>query len=130
MQNTRRRTTKLIRRAALIALVCAPAASAQERPLYVWRGVVDDDVRIAMRAGGIQSHVISGAVAPRARVNRRSNLPRQEGTVRVQLLEGRGTVRVIQQPSAANRYTAIVQVKDAQGGAAPSRLALSTLSTR
>jgi hypothetical protein len=121
MQNTQC-FTQLIRRAMLAALVTAPALGAQETYLYTWRGVVDDDVRIAMRSGSIQSSIVSGDQAStRARVSRVAPLPRREGIVRIELIEGRGLVRVVQQPSASNGYTAIVQVKDAAGGAAPYR---------
>jgi len=45
-----------------------------------------------------------------------SPLPRRDGTVRVEKLSGRGTIDVVQQPSRSNNYTAIVEVKDADGG--------------
>jgi hypothetical protein len=35
----------------------------------------------------------------------------------VQLIEGRGNVEVIQQPSSRNNYQAIVLIRDSQGGA-------------
>jgi redox-regulated HSP33 family molecular chaperone len=56
-------------------------------------------------------------------VDRDRALPRRDGALRVQLLEGRGRVQVIQQPSARNNYTAIVRVKDAQRGADTYRFA-------
>jgi hypothetical protein len=37
--------------------------------------------------------------------------------LRVSLLDGRGRVQILQQPSARNNWTAIVRVKDAQYGA-------------
>lgn len=111
-------------RAIIASLVIAPALHAQDTRLFTWRGVVDDDLRIAMRSGNIQSQVVAGAqTSTRGRVNRASVLPRREGTVTVQLLEGRGTVRVIQQPTASNSFTTIIQVKDAQGGAGAYRFA-------
>ncbi len=135
MQNSLR-ITQLIRRAVLTALLSAPVLGAQgksddhdrrndaERRLYTWRGTVDDDTRISMRAGNIQSTVVSGdRAATRGRVDRVNVLPRRDGMVRVELIEGRGTVQVIQQPNAANSYTLIVQIKDAPGGAARYRFA-------
>lgn len=142
-------TCRLIGRAALVGLLAIPAASAAahaqyrveerddrravesprarrdlERRLFTWRGFVDDDTRIYIRAGRVESQVTSGA-APRwrARVDRDRSLPRRDGTVRVEVLEGRGRVHVVQQPSARNDYTAIVRVKDGQRGAGVYRLA-------
>ena len=142
-------TSRLIGRAALVGLLAVPAASATanaqyrvedrddrravesprvrrdaERRLFTWRGSVDDDTRIYIRAGRVESQVTSGS-APRwrARVDRDRSLPRREGTVRVELLEGRGRVHVVQQPSARNDYTAIVRVKDGQRGAGVYRFA-------
>jgi hypothetical protein len=136
MQNTHG-TTRLIGRAALVALLAAPTLGAQgrwedsdrvrreqERQLYTWRGVVDDETRIYMRAGRIESQVVNGSVRRSSgRVSRANPLPRREGMVRVQLIEGRGRVHVIQQPTADNDYTAIVRIKDSQGGAGSYRLA-------
>jgi redox-regulated HSP33 family molecular chaperone len=141
MQNIHR-TTQLIGRAALVALLAAPALGAQDRwedrdrsesrdrrrdgdrRLFTWRGTVDDDVRIYMRGGNVRSQVVSGAQRRSVgRVNEVNALPRRDGMVRVELIEGRGRVHVIQQPSASNEYTAIVRIKDAQGGAGSYRIA-------
>jgi hypothetical protein len=150
MQNTHRKT-QLIGRAVLVALLAAPAVGAQgrwdvrdqrdkrpddwdrnassirrdeERQLFTWRGTVDDDTRIHVHAGSIQSRVVSGSQRRNGvRVDRDRPLPRREGLVRIQLVEGRGRVHVIQQPSAGNNYTAIVRIKDAQGGAGRYRFA-------
>jgi hypothetical protein len=118
MQNTPR-ITQLIGGLALAVVGAAPLA-AQQSQLFSWRGVVDEDMRIVMRAGQIQSSVISGSLeATAGRANRFNVLPRREGTVTVQVLEGRGLVQVIEQPSISNGFTAVIQVRDAIVGAAP-----------
>ena len=87
------------------------------REVLTWRGTVDDDTRIYLRAGRVDSRVISGAnVRTNERVNRVRSLPRRAGVLRVEMQEGRGRVHVIQQPTASNDYTAIVRVKDAPAG--------------
>lgn len=89
-----------------------------ERELFEWRGIVDDDMRVYVRAARIESRVVAGDRNRRApRVDRERPLPRREGTLRLQLLDGRGRVQVLQQPSARNNWTAIIRVKDAQYGA-------------
>ena len=132
----------MIGRAVLVALLAAPALGAQgrwedrdrnassvrrgdqERQLFTWRGRVDDETRIYMRAGNIQSQVVSGTQRRNTgRIERENSLPRREGIVRIQLIEGRGRVHVIQQPNANNDYTAIVRIKDMQGGADQYRFA-------
>lgn len=44
-------------------------------------------------------------------------LPREDGTVRVRIEDGRGDAQVTQQPSRDNDYTAVVRVRDRSGGA-------------
>lgn len=89
-----------------------------ERQLFVWRGIVDDDMRVYVRAANIESRVVSGGRMRREpRVDRNRPLPRRDGTLRVSLLDGRGRVQVLQQPSARNNWMAIIRVKDAQYGA-------------
>ena len=89
-----------------------------ERQLFVWRGVVDDDMRVYVRAANIESRVVSGDRTRRApRVDRDRPLPRRDGTMRVQLIDGRGRLQILQQPTARNNWTAIIRLKDAQRGA-------------
>src|SRR5262245_48886741 len=120
MTNTHR-MTQYIGRAALVALLAAPAVGAQgngrwedrdrngignrdrygERRLFTWRGTVDNDTRIYIRGSNVQSQVIRGAtVRSRGRIDADNSLPRRDGIVRVELLEGRGSVYVLQQPTA------------------------------
>ena len=105
-----------LRRAALLAIAVAPAVSAQERALFTWNGRVDDDVHVVVHSAAITSEVVSGAQTFTPRVRHVSPLPRREGTLRIEQLAGRGTVTVLQQPSASNGYTAIIDVKDADSG--------------
>jgi hypothetical protein len=94
-----------------------------DRRLFTWRGTVDDDARIYIRAARIESRTISGRAISRERVNRDHPLPKRDGTLRIQLVDGRGRVHVLQQPNARNDYTAIVRVKDAGYGADSYRFA-------
>jgi hypothetical protein len=140
-------STRIFGRAALVALLAAPALGAQgrwedsdrrddrdrwednrgrgnsrdrrdrDRELFTWRGVVDHDTRIYMRGRQVQTQVVtSRGTYDRGRVTAEQALPRREGTVRINMIEGRGRVYVLQQPSARNNYTAILRVSDIQGG--------------
>jgi hypothetical protein len=88
----------------------------QERILGTFRGRVDKEVRITVRGGDISSTTLSGADL-RSRYRVTSPLPQQEGTVRVALENGRGEVSVLEQPTAANGYTAVIRVYDRSSGA-------------
>jgi len=125
----------------LVALLAAPALGAQgrwedrdqtarddrygygdrsdERRLFTWTGNVDDQTRIYIRGSQLQAQdekSARGRARSRGRFDDVRALPRREGTVRVQVLDGRGRAYVVQQPSRSNDYTAIVQVLDRQGG--------------
>jgi hypothetical protein len=144
MQNTHS-STQLIGRAALVALLAAPALGAQDngrwedrdypasqhrqrdemRRLFTWHGSVENDTRIYVRGNDVQARTVSGTNArgrgARGNVDADRALPRREGMVRVQLVEGRGRVYVVQQPNAGNDYTAILRVMDSQRGSARYR---------
>ena len=106
---------------ALVAGV-APALSAQQR-LFEWAGRVDHEVRLFMRGNDVWTQDVSGRQTRRTQVRVSRALPTQVGQVRVQLLDGRGDVRVIQQPSSRNNYTTVVRIADRSGGADRYRLA-------
>jgi hypothetical protein len=103
-----------------------------ERRLFTWRGNVDAGARIYVRGDMVRAVRAEDVNDSRGRGRGRTRslgkvdvdraLPRRDGTVRVQLLDGRGRVDVVQQPSAANDYTAILQLRDRQGGKDQYRL--------
>jgi redox-regulated HSP33 family molecular chaperone len=107
---------RTLTRLAALALFAAPALHAQERALFTWNGRVDSDVRVVVHSAAINSELVSGTEMRPGRVMHVSPLPRRDGTVRVEKLAGRGTVDVVQQPSATNGYTAIFELKDADSG--------------
>lgn len=102
--------------AALLAFAAAPAASAQERALFTWNGRVDNDVHVVVHSGAISSEIVSGGQTNTPHIRLVNALPRVDGMLRIQQLAGRGTVTVLQQPSASNGYTAIIDVKDGDSG--------------
>ena len=84
--------------------------------LMNWRGSVDDFVRISVI--GRQSFVTttSGQAASGVRYNFVEALPRTPLNVTVEKREGRGDIRVIQQPSRQNNFTAVIEIADRSGG--------------
>lgn len=94
-----------------------------QQELFEWSGRVDREIRI--QADRSNSSVLQVGNNERAsgRVRTMNTLPPQEGTVTVQVLEGRGKVDVVQQPTARNGYTAIIRVRDPASGVGRYRVA-------
>jgi hypothetical protein len=82
-----------------------------------WRGTVDDDVQLVIRDENVEVRTIGGSEYNDASYNFTSPLPRRRVTVSAVKIRGRGEVRVLQQPSRDNDFTAVVQVRDPSGGA-------------
>ena len=82
-----------------------------------WRGTVDDNVQLVIRDEQIEVRTIGGSVYDNATYNFTSPLPRRRTSVSVNKISGRGEVRVLQQPTRDNDYTAVVEIRDPNGGA-------------
>jgi hypothetical protein len=82
-----------------------------------WKGTVDSKIQISIQGKGLGVRTISGADYGNGTYNLTSPLARRNVTVDVIKKKGRGDVRVIQQPSRDNGYTAIVEITDNDGGA-------------
>jgi hypothetical protein len=95
-----------------------------QQELFEWAGRVDREIRI--QAGRGSAQIINMGSNERnngGRFRSMNLLPSQDGTVTVQVLEGRGQVDVIQQPSRRNGYTTVVRLRDPDGGASRYRIA-------
>ena len=84
--------------------------------LGTWHGRVDKEMQITIRGNRASSNTISGEQF-NGRFRLASALPREDGTVRVAVSNGRGDVSVVQQPSASNDYTAVIRLFDRGSGA-------------
>lgn len=121
-----RRSTRVLIPALLASLSAANAvvavahAAPFDRQLFTWTGRVDREVYITMRGRDIRTTGVDAGLPNRARVN--DALPRNRGDVEVQLLDGRGDVRVVEQPSARNGYTTTIRISDPRGGADSYRI--------
>jgi hypothetical protein len=82
-----------------------------------WRGRVDDVTVLEIRDRTVRDRVISGRPAEGVRADFTSALPNREVTVSVEKRRGRGDVRVVEQPTSRNNYTAVIQIRDSSGGA-------------
>jgi hypothetical protein len=85
--------------------------------VFDWRGRVDrethievsGDNRIVRGIGGTESDGEFLATSP---------LPAATGPLTVDVVAGRGTVDIMQQPAADNNYVGIIRIRDADNGAA------------
>jgi hypothetical protein len=94
-----------------------------QQELFEWSGRVDSEIRIQVNRNNASVMQAGRNERTSGRVRSMNALPPQDGTVTVQVLEGRGQVDVIQQPNSRNGYTAVVRVRDPQGGVSRYRLA-------
>jgi hypothetical protein len=85
--------------------------------VYEWSGRVDKEVRIQLRGDRafVQSANAADGKFSRSRVTH--ELPRRDGRLVVERLDGRGIVDVLSQPTARKGYTATLRVRDPNGGA-------------
>lgn len=82
-----------------------------------WSGRVDQTASIIISGGDVETRDESGTGVSNVNFNITGVLVRRSGSVTVRKRNGRGTVRVLQQPSRDNDFTAIVQIFDPGSGA-------------
>jgi len=81
-----------------------------------WSGSVDNEVEIRLSGRRLDERVLAGGAVMNERSSVVEGLPRRDAQLVVSQRQGRGTVYVAQQPSAYNGYTAVIRVRDPQGG--------------
>jgi len=82
-----------------------------------WRGRVDEAATISCRKQNCISSVEQGAPVADEHFKFSRALPSRDAEVRLEDLEGRGDVRLIEQPRSRNNYTARVSIRDLPAGA-------------
>lgn len=82
-----------------------------------WRGTVDHKIQLIIRGGRIETRVIGGRSYPEGTYSFTATLPNKNVSLAVNKTKGRGSARVIQQPTGSNDFTAIIEISDSDGGA-------------
>lgn len=102
----------------VLFVLCGQAAAQadQERGRVYWRGQVDDKLQITVRGLSLETKTLSGKAMPEGSYSFTAKLPDSEKNISVTKIEGRGKINVLQQPTAENNYTAIIEVHDDRGG--------------
>jgi len=101
--------------AAALALGMAATAHAQQRQLFQWTGNVNQEVRLTLNGSRLSTTPMGPREPGRGTSNVMSSMPQRDGEVRV-TSTGRGTVDVIQQPSARNGFITVIRVRNPNAG--------------
>ena len=103
---------------ALFAVSSVQAQSESTSGKVFWRGSVDNKVHLTIKGDTLEQKTVEGSDKPDGTFSFTSPLPEQAVTVQVSRKEGRSKkIKVIQQPTADNDFTAIVEIHDDGGGA-------------
>lgn len=85
-----------------------------DRGRLVWSGDVDDTTLVTLRGDRVRTRTTGGRDAENVQADVRGRLPDGPVELTVRQREGRGRVRIVQQPSPDNHYTAVVRIYDPQ----------------
>ena len=102
------------------------AGSAQLGNNLSWRGDVDRVIEVSLRHRSVRVNVVSGRSQRRQHQDARVEgfLPARPVSVRLENVEGPGTVEIVQQPEQANDYTARVRITNSEPSRAEFRFTL------
>ena len=98
----------------LLAVWVAVSATAEER--FRWKGRVDGVVEILIQGRSVRIHHLEAKPIQEQDYRFSASLPNWDVEVELEKIEGRGRVRLMEQPSARNEYTAVVRIEDDKGG--------------
>ncbi len=88
-----------------------------QQPELAWEGVVDGISVIHVQGNRLQVEDRQGLPVQRQRHRLYRPLPARRDEVRLEVVEGRGRVSILQQPQPANNHTLSIVIEDRQGGA-------------
>ena len=106
----------------LSPILCFQAFGAA--PQFVWQGEVDGVAILHLQGKRLAAQIQQGGPLENQQFHFSDALPDVRQEVRVEVLQGRGYVHVIDQPSTQNQYTLAVSIEDQQPGSAFYSIAL------
>lgn len=101
----------LVLASPILLALCAQAA-----PQFVWQGQVDGIAILHLRGKSLAVQIQEGGPVQNQKFHFYDPLPGTQQQVRVEVLEGRGYVHVVDQPNIENHYTVGVSIEDRQAG--------------
>jgi hypothetical protein len=84
---------------------------------FRWQGRVDGSDYVRVRGNSVTIQHVEARNVADASYDLPSPLPRNPVNIQLNKLRGRGRVELVERPSAANNYTAVVLIQDVQSGA-------------
>src|SRR5277367_3172305 len=100
----------------LLLFLAALVLGAQERPQFVWQGKVDGSAILRLAGKRLTVEVKGGGPVERQKFHFTDALPGTGQNVRLEVLQGRGSVHVVDQPGIENKYTFSMAIEDRQPG--------------
>jgi hypothetical protein len=91
-------------------------ASALKSGTIAWSGLIDGTDEIIISGGSASIRHVSGVPPRDVKASFSAPLPRAPVKVQLIMSNGRGPIRIAQEPSASNGYTTIVRVDDSEKG--------------
>ena len=98
----------------VLAVLLATAVAADAR--FRWKGRVDGVDEILVQGRSVRINHVEAQPVKDQDYRFSAPLPSRDAEVRLRKLKGRGKVRLMEQPSARNGYTAVVRIEDKKGG--------------
>jgi hypothetical protein len=108
----------------LAIAVRAQTPSAAASPKFVWEGDVDEAAVLYIRGDHLEVENPRGERVQHQRYRFFHLPPDSRQQVRLEVVEGRGSARITQQPALENDYTIIVDIEDRQEGRGHYSIAL------
>ena len=81
-----------------------------------WKGRVNQLVTLRIYGDTVEAVDETASGLSEVTYDFEGYLAARPGSVRINKRDGRGTVRIVEQPSARNDYTAVIQITDTRGG--------------
>src|ERR1700733_12336937 len=97
---------------------------AQDRPQFVWQGQLGGTAALSLQGRRLSTKYAGEPVDGAAKFHFSDALPETQQAVRLEVLEGRGYVHVIDQPNIENHYALTIGIEDRQPGSSFYSIAL------
>ena len=107
-----------------LAVALHAQAPMDTAPKFVWQGDVDETAVLRIRGDRLDVQSPKGERVQHQRYRFFHLPPDSHQQVRLEIQEGRGTVRIARQPTADNDYTIEIDIEDLQQGRAHYSIAL------